>query len=118
MDCGISLHNKRKGNCGRKRITTSRTDRKIRNICVANRKMLKSLLTEQVNDEGIQVSQRTVHRRLAGVGLMARKPAHKPKLTKAMMTKLLRWARKYRTFTAEDWKRFDEVLFFINPMKI
>jgi len=28
MDCGVSLHSKRKGNCGRKRITTSRTDRK------------------------------------------------------------------------------------------
>jgi len=105
MDCGISLSSNRKGNCGRKRITTSRTDRKIRNICVANRKMPKSLLTKQVNHEGIQVSQRTVQRRLAEVGLMARRPARKPKLTKAMMTKRLRWARKYRTFTAEDWKR-------------
>ena len=28
MDCGISLLSKRKGNCGRKRITTSRTDKK------------------------------------------------------------------------------------------
>jgi len=34
MDWGISLHNKRKGNCGRKRITTSRIDRKKNEICV------------------------------------------------------------------------------------
>jgi len=74
-------------------------------MCVANRKMPKSLLTKQVDDEGIQVSQRTVQRRLAEVGLMARKPAPKPKLTKGMMTKRLKWARKYKTFTAENWKR-------------
>jgi len=67
--------------------------------------MTKSLLIKQVNDEGIQVSQRTLERKLAEVGWMARKPARKPMLTKAMMTKQLRWARKYRTFTAEDWKK-------------
>ena len=67
--------------------------------------MSKSLLTKQVNDEGIQVSQRTVQRRLEEICLMARKQARKPKITKAMMTKRLRWARKYRTFIAEDWKR-------------
>ena len=67
--------------------------------------MPKSLLTKQVNDESIQISQRTVQRRLAEVGLMVRKPTRKQKLTKAIMTKRLRWARKYRIFTDEDWKR-------------
>jgi len=57
---------------------------------VANRKIPKSFLTKQVNDECIQVSQRTVQRRLVEVGLMARKQARKPKLTKGMMTKRLR----------------------------
>jgi len=46
MDCSISLHSKRKDNWDRKRISTSRTDRKIRNICVTKRKMPKSLLSK------------------------------------------------------------------------
>jgi len=56
--------------------------------------MPKSLLTKQVNN----VPCREDLRKLA-------LPFCKPKLTKAMMTKRLRWARKYRTLTDEDWIR-------------
>lgn len=105
MDSGDSLRNKRKGKCGRKRITTPRTDRKIRDLCLENRKMPKRLLTKHINNEGINISQRTVQRRLAEIGLKARKPARKPKLTEAMIKKRLKWARKYKNFTVDDWRR-------------
>lgn len=105
MDSGNTLYSQRKGKCGRKRITTPRTDRKIRDICLQNRKMPKQMLVKYVIDEGIQVSQRTVQRRLAEVGLMARKPARKPKLTQGMIRKRLDWAKKYKKLSVEDWKR-------------
>ncbi|CAG4931186.1 unnamed protein product [Parnassius apollo] len=54
---------KRKGNSGRKRVTTPRSDRKIRDICPQNRKESASLLTQLVQESGISVSKRTVQRR-------------------------------------------------------
>lgn len=39
VDLGEDLRAKRKGACGRRRITTERSGRKIRNICVENRKL-------------------------------------------------------------------------------
>lgn len=105
IDSGMSLSPKRKGACGRRRITTPRTDRKIRDICLENRKMPINALVNKVNDAGIIVKKRTLQRRLVENSLMARRPARKPKLTSAMMSKRLDWARKYKDFTVEDWKR-------------
>lgn len=104
MDLGVSLDPKRKGNCGRPRNTTPRTDRIIRGICTENRKLPVRLLTKKISEQGIGVSQRTVQRRLAEIGLVARRPARKPKLTASMIKKRLDWAHKYKHFTIEDWK--------------
>lgn len=105
MDLGVTLSPKRKGACGRRRITTPRTDRKIRDICIQNRKLPVRLLTKNIRDDGILISQRTVQRRLAENELIARKPARKPKLTPAMIKKRLDWARKYKNFTIQDWEK-------------
>lgn len=105
FDSGITLNPKRKGACGRHRKTTPRTDRKIRDICVQNRKLPVRLLAKYIQDEGIPISQRTVQRRLFESGLIAHKPARKPKLTTAMIKKRLEWAHKYKNFTIDDWKK-------------
>jgi len=106
IDLGEDLKVKRKGACGRPRITSERTDRKIRDICIQNRKMAMNLLEKQVFEAGIQVSERTIRRRLAEAGLVARRPpARKPTLTPAMITKRYRWAQKYKNFTKDDWKK-------------
>ena len=96
---------KRKGACGRPRITSERTDRKIRDICIQNRKSALNLLEKHITEAGIQVSERTLRRRLAEEGLVSRRPARKPRLTPAMITKRYRWAQKYKKFTKDDWKK-------------
>lgn len=104
VDLGLPLSPQRKAACGRKRKTTPRTDRKIRDICLQNRKLPVRLLTKQVQDTGTEISQRTVRRRLVEQGLVARRPAKKPRLTEAMKKKRLEWAKKYKEFTVRDWK--------------
>lgn len=105
LDQDEPLSPKRKGNCGRKRITTPRSDRKIRDICLQNRKKSAGLLTQMVQESGIQVSKRTVQRRLAEEGLTGHRPAKKPRLTEAMKKKRLAWAREHRLMSVEDWSK-------------
>lgn len=104
MDLGITLSPKRNGECGRRRITTPRTDRKIRDICIQNRKLPVCLLMNNIRDDGL-ISQRTVQRRLAENELIARKPARKAKLTPVMIKKRVDWAGKYINFTIQDWEK-------------
>lgn len=101
----LSLSPKRKGRCGRKRMTTPRDDRQIRDICLTNRKKSSSYLTKLVKESGLKVSQRTVRRRLVEEGLTGHRPSKKPKLTEAMKKKRLAWARDYRHMTTHDWSK-------------
>lgn len=105
LDQNLTLSPKRKGHCGRKRVTTPRGDRKIRDICVANRKKSAALLTQMINESGVAVSKRTVQRRLAEEGLIGHRPSRKPKLTDAMKKRRLAWAREHRSMTVEDWSK-------------
>lgn len=86
------LETNRAGKCGRKRITTSRTDRKIRNICLENRKKNVAYLTTMMNDEGVKISERTTRRRLVVENLMGRRPIEKPRLIDSMKKKRREWA--------------------------
>jgi Transposase. len=105
LDQNKSLVADRVGKCGRKRITTPRTDRKIRDICLENRKKSVARLTTMINDEGIKVSKRTVRRRLVEENLIGRRPIKKPRLTEAMKKKRLQWAKQHRNMTVSDWNR-------------
>lgn len=105
MDSNQALEPGRVGKCGRKRITTPRTDRKIRDVCLQNRKKSVAHLTTMINNEGINVSKRTVRRRLAEENLVGRRPMKKPRLTEAMKSKRLQWAKQHRSMTVEDWSR-------------
>lgn len=105
LDQKLPLEANRVGRCGRKRITTPRADRKIRDICLQNRKKSITHLTTIINDEGISISKRTVRRRLAEENLMGHRPTKKPRLTQAMKKKRLQWARQHRNMTVADWSR-------------
>lgn len=105
LDKDQPLSPKRKGKCGRKRITTPRSDRKIRDICLLNRKKSVGLISQIVQESGIPVSKRTVQRRLAEEGLTSHRPVKKPRLTEAMKKKRLAWAREHRLKTVEDWNK-------------
>jgi transposase len=112
LDRKIPLGSQRTGKCGRKRITTPRDERKIRDICLGNRRKCTKELTKIVNDAGINISGRTTRRRLVEMGFKCCRPAKKPKLTPVMKFKRLAWAKQHRHLTVEDWENVN-INFFI-----
>jgi transposase len=102
---GSSGTPKRKGKCGRKRISSSADDRLLGRLSLKNRKMTSRRLAVEMNVSGVAMSSRTVRRRLLEVGLRAYRPRKKPKLTFAMKKKRLNWALQFRRWTKEDWQR-------------
>lgn len=101
----MTLSLRKKGFCGRQRHTSQRKGRKIRVICLKNRKFIVRLLTKITKDGGVKISQRKVQRPLAEIKLFGIKPARKPRLTPAMTWKRLEWAHKYKHSTAENWNK-------------
>jgi transposase len=100
---GMDLAVKRAGKCGRKRITTSRDDRKIQKTILKNRKAPTSRIKLILEQEGVVISQRTLRRRSVEMGFTCCRPRRKPKLTPAMIKKRLSWAREHSKFTLQDW---------------
>lgn len=113
LERNLTLSPKRKGHSGRKRMTTPRDDRKIRDICLRNRKKSAAHLTQMVQESGVAVSKRTVQRRLAEEGLTGHRPTKKPRLTDAMKRRRFTWAREHSNMTVEDWNRV-KYAFLIN----
>ena len=73
-------------------------------IVKENRFATCSAITSKLNEVGINVATITVRRSLHGLGIRSRRPALKPKLTKAKIKKRLDWVKDYRSFTVDDWK--------------
>lgn len=109
LDTKVDLTPKRKGKCGRKKITTPRDERQIRNICTENRKAPLKLLVKKIQDANINISPMTTRRRLKELGLVCRRPAKKPLLTRAMRAKRLQWAKDHKNWTIQDWEN-------VNPL--
>ena len=56
--------------------------------------------------KGTDISRRTVSRRLVDdFDLKAHKPAHKPRLTQAMKSKRLAFAKKHVKWTIQQWQQ-------------
>lgn len=111
---------KRKGKCGRKRKTTPRSDKiLIRNSKINPRKTSTDLRRDLL-DFGVEVSTSTVRKRLLEVGRKAKRPRKKQFITQKMMKKRLAWAKKYRSWTVNDWKKVifsDETHLFVQGYK-
>lgn len=100
-----TLSPKRFGRCGRKRITTSRGDRKIQQITLENRRRSQKVIKELIQESGVKISCMTLRRRWKEMGFSCRRPLKKPKLTSSMKMKRLVFARKYADWTEEDWEK-------------
>lgn len=107
-----SLSPNRVGKCGRKRITTPRTERKIQQITLQNRRKPEHTIRKLLEDSGIALSRMTLRRRWMEMGFCCRRPVKKPKLTPVMMKKRLAFARKYANWTEKDWEK---VIFLFYP---
>ena len=79
--------------------------------------IISEQVQEQLANENINVSARTVRRRLNEAGLKYMKPLSKPLLTEDHQRKRLSWARSLTNF---DWNQViasDETVFRINEVR-
>ena len=102
--------NKRK-NCKGVRSTNSRDDRFIKRCVTDNPSISSSRISHIMKERNVNVSSRTVRRRLQkDLGM----PAKKPMLTEKQRLMRLKFCRKYKDCTAEWWERVlftDESMF-------
>ncbi|KFM62309.1 Transposable element Tcb1 transposase, partial [Stegodyphus mimosarum] len=96
---------KNKEGKGRKRCTTSIDDRRIKRLCLQDRKMSSAAIRSDLNDAGVSVSSRTIRRRLTDVGLRGRIPRKKPYLNFQQRKKRLQWAKEHINWTDDQWSQ-------------
>ena len=88
---------------GRKKITITREDGIIKYFSLRNRRKTSNAMANDLKNEyNIEVSARTVRRRLQTSELKYRMAKKKPLLTTASRKKRLSWAREYIDF---DWSK-------------
>ena len=105
LDKGLNLESTRTGRCGRKRKTTPRTDTKIKQLALHDkRKSCKSIASE-LQADNIVVSRITVNRRLLECGLRAYRPRKKPRLTNAMIKAHKDRADAHANWTSDQWEK-------------
>ena len=93
---------------GRKRITSKATDRVITRSVLGSpekRRISSKKISSDLAGSGIQVSSRTVRRRLQEVGLNSEIAKKKPYLRKVNVQKRLIWAKKHEHWKPEDWEK-------------
>ena len=103
----------RKGRSGRKSVTTAREKRMIISQSKIDPRLTANDLRIRTN---VNASNRTVRRILTKVGRFARRPLKKQLLTAAMKKKRLQWAKEYRHWGVEQWRKVlfsDETHFFV-----
>lgn len=100
-----SLDNTRLGHCGRKRKTTKRADRILLVKSKKNPRLTSEDLRRELLLHGVQISSRTVRRRLLEFKRPARRPVKRQMLTRRMKRSRLQWAKNHQHWTVEDWKK-------------
>lgn len=63
----------------------------------------KQLSSELFRSHNINISSRTVRRRLVELNLGGYKARHKPRLSPQQKHKRLLWAKSHRDWTVDDW---------------
>lgn len=105
LGSGNEYNHNRVGKTYRRPKLTPRSTRTLMNLCLKNRKHTSTDLKKKMADYGIDVSSRTIRRKLFDGGLKARRPRKKAKITPAMAKKRLDWAREHANKTEEDWSK-------------
>lgn len=91
---------------GRPRKTSSREDRVIQRMALKDRFETAAGISRKVKDSNsINVSRKTVSRRLQEVGLFARRPVKKPLISKKNKISRLHFANKHATWSYDNWSK-------------
>lgn len=92
-----------KKSSGRPRLSNTRQDRLLIRSQLKDRTSSSATLAETWNEAGVSASTRTVRRRLFDSGLKSRRAAKKPFLSRKNISDRLKFCRKYKDWTVEDW---------------
>jgi transposase len=96
----------RRSKTGRIRKTTARQDRYLKTIIVRSPHASCARIAQDARDHNIDVSVRTVRRRLSDeFKLVARRPAKKPLMTKKQRLARVTFCKEMRSKTADWWER-------------
>lgn len=91
---------------GRPRKTTARDDKLILRMSSCDpRKTATTTAADLCTNYGIQISERSVRRRLLDGGLNARRPVRKPLISKKNRKARLEFARRHVNWTVDDWAK-------------
>uniref|UniRef100_A0A672Y5E8 Transposase Tc1-like domain-containing protein n=1 Tax=Sphaeramia orbicularis TaxID=375764 RepID=A0A672Y5E8_9TELE len=90
---------------GRPRKTSNRQDRKLKAICLENRKCTAKQMRNKWEEAGVNVCDRTVRNRLKEMGYTYRKTKRKPSLTPKQKKNRLQWAKEKQSWTVDDWRK-------------
>ena len=91
---------------GRARVTSPATDRVMKRTVKEHPLISARLLQQEMPESLGHVAIRTIQHRLQkDLDLPARRPAYKPMLTRAMKAKRLAFAKRYKDWTFQDWKK-------------
>ncbi|CAG9564884.1 unnamed protein product [Danaus chrysippus] len=104
IESGEELSPKRKKRCGRKPIFTPWSERCLKKIFLENRFATTKVIKSQLQDASVNASERTIRRKLKELDFKACRPAKKPKLTAAMKTKRLKWAKQWQDKDVNFWR--------------
>ncbi|KAI2645857.1 Transposable element Tcb1 transposase [Labeo rohita] len=94
-----------KEKCGRKRCTTRRGDRTLRNSVEKDRFQTLGNLRKQWTESGVETSRATVYRRVQEMGYRCRIPQVKPLLNQKQRQKRLTWATEKQHWTVAQWSK-------------
>ena len=93
----------RKGQ-GRKKSTTTREDRSLKRVSLADKRKTSSELAAELREgTNKNISARRVRRRLLEVGLKGYKVRKKPYLSQANKKKRQEFAKNHENWTPDDW---------------
>ncbi|GBM03371.1 hypothetical protein AVEN_256914-1 [Araneus ventricosus] len=110
--------NGRRQGVGHLFVIKEKAHRRLSCLVKQNQCQTVALLTAQYNaGPSASVSEHTVQQTLLDMGLCSRHPTHVPLLTKRHCQLRLQWAREYRDWTVDEWKRVawsDESRFLIH----
>uniref|UniRef100_A0A087XJV3 Transposase Tc1-like domain-containing protein n=1 Tax=Poecilia formosa TaxID=48698 RepID=A0A087XJV3_POEFO len=88
---------------GRPRKTSKRQDHLLKVFQLRDRATSSAELAQEWQQAGVSASARTVRRRLLEQGLVSRRAAKKPLLSRKNIRDRLIFCKMYREWTAEDW---------------
>uniref|UniRef100_A0A4W6BLW5 Transposase Tc1-like domain-containing protein n=1 Tax=Lates calcarifer TaxID=8187 RepID=A0A4W6BLW5_LATCA len=87
------------------KVTSKRQDRKLKAICLENRKCTAKQMRNKWEETGVNVCDRTVRNRLKEMGFTYRKAKRKPSLTPKQKKTRLQWAKEKQLWTVDDWMK-------------